>query len=345
MGDNEKEDSSLSDEYKYIEKTGTKLPFPKWWPLLAGALSGVILRLIFSGNPGSPYATMMASFIYLSPLIVGATTVYFAERVYRRSWKYYFFAPFLANILYVIGTLVIMVEGLICAVVIAPLFAVFGAIGGLLMGAICRRTNWPKSTLYSVAFLPLISGGFENHEDISTQIGVVNREIKIGAPPERIWSEIIEAKDIKKEEVENAWIFRIGAPLPKSGILINSPTNLVRRITMGKQVYFDQVFTEGEEYRFLNSVYKIYKDSIPLGALDDHVMVGGHYFDVSGTSYEITPDSSGSILKISMEYRVTTQFNWYAEPVISFLLSNLEKSLLEFYRHRSETANNVEDLN
>ncbi|MEE9422123.1 MAG: SRPBCC domain-containing protein [Gammaproteobacteria bacterium] len=342
MLDNEKEDSSLPEDYNIREKT--ELPFPKWWPLLAGALSGVMLRLVFSGDPGGPYATMMASFIYLSPLIVGATTVYFAERVYRRSWKYYFFAPFLANIFYVIGTLIIMVEGLICAVVIVPLFAVFGAIGGLLMGAVCRRTNWPKNTLYSAALLPLISGGFENHEDMSTRVGVVHKEIEIGAPPERIWSEIIEVKDIKKEEVENAWIFRIGAPLPKSGILIKTPTGLVRRITMGKQVYFDQVFTEWENHRYLNSIYKIYEDSIPPGALDDHVMVGGHYFDITGTSYEITPGVSATKLKIRMEYRVTTQFNWYAEPVIRFLLNNLEKSLLEFYRHRSEMANKVESL-
>src|SRR5439155_16880488 len=33
------------------------------------------------------------------------------------------------------------------------LFGVVGAIGGLIMGAVCRKTHWPGQTLYSVAGL------------------------------------------------------------------------------------------------------------------------------------------------------------------------------------------------
>ena len=56
-------------EYRSAEHEGTPvsieparlLPFSRWWPLLAGALAGLVLRLLFSGKPGSPYATMLGA--------------------------------------------------------------------------------------------------------------------------------------------------------------------------------------------------------------------------------------------------------------------------------------------
>lgn len=74
----------------------------------------IALRLVYLGGPGKPYAAMLGSFIYLSPLLVKAVTVYLAERVKRRDFGYYVAAPFVANCLYVAGTLMIMVEGMIC---------------------------------------------------------------------------------------------------------------------------------------------------------------------------------------------------------------------------------------
>jgi hypothetical protein len=136
-------------------------PFSWLWPIAAGVLAGLALRFVFSGEPGGPYATMMASFIFLTPLVVGAAPVYVAERQRRRSWTYYFFSAFMANVFCVIGALLVLWEGLICAILIVPLFALFGGLGGLLMGAICRKTNWPGSSLYSFAALPLVLGLLE----------------------------------------------------------------------------------------------------------------------------------------------------------------------------------------
>ena len=97
---------------------------------------------------------MAGAFIHMAPMLVGAVTVYVAETSQRRSWRYYTFAPFVANLFFVLGTLFVMWEGLICAVIILPFFAGVGAIGGLAMGIVCRVTNWPKQGLYSLALLP-----------------------------------------------------------------------------------------------------------------------------------------------------------------------------------------------
>jgi hypothetical protein len=314
----------------------TVLPFPNWYPVIAGALAGIALRLLFYGEPGGPYAAMMASFIYLAPAFVGATTVYLAERKYRRTWAFYFWAPFLANVFFVLGTLVILIEGLICAIVIVPVFSVIGMVGGVIMGIVCRVTKWPRHALYSFAVLPLVLGGFEDGVETPTRRGSVERTVLIRAAPEAVWRQIMDARDIAPEEMGNAWIFRIGVPLPLAGVVETSANERVRKIRMGKDVHFDQVFAESRENEYVRWNYRLYPDSFPPYALDDHVVVGGYYFDVHDTSYTLTRTDVGTELKVNMGYRVTTQFNWYAEPLARNLLENFESVVLEFYRHRSE---------
>jgi uncharacterized protein YndB with AHSA1/START domain len=319
-----------------------KPPFRFWWPLIAGALAGIALRFAFFGKPGEPFAAMMAGFIYFSPILVGAVTVYVAERQQRRTWKYYFWAPFVANCLYVAGTLVIMIEGLICAIVIIPLFAVLGGLGGLAMGAVCRYTEWPKPPLYGLAVLPFLVAFAEVDARWSHEVGTVERTVVIDAPPSVVWQHILNAPDIRPQEIENAWMFRIGVPLTHSGRVRQTPEGLMRRVTMGKNIYFDEVIEDLREPKYVRWTYRYYDDSFPPNALDDHVKLGGHYFDITDTSYTLTPNGGQTVLRVDMHYRVSTRFNWYADPVARVLLGNLAGVNLNYYRDRSETARRSE---
>lgn len=313
------------------------LPFSNWWPLLVGALVGVAMRLVFSGKPGNMYGAMMASFIYLVPVLVGIVTVYVAETRARRTWAYYLLAPFLANVLFVTGTLLIMVEGWICAIVIIPLFAALGSLGGLLMGIVCRTTNWPKQTLYSFAVLPLLLGGLEANAPLPERLSSIERTITINAPPSEVWQQIHNARAIRPDEVNAGWAYRIGVPLPLAGITYQTPAGPVRKITMGKDIHFEQIVAEQREHQYVRWTYRFDESSFPPRALDDHVKIGGHYFDFKDTSYTLTPRGQTTELTLRMQYRVSTQFNWYADAVARLLLGNVEEVLLNLYRQRSES--------
>lgn len=315
------------------EKT---LPFSALWPLLGGALVGITLRLVFSGNKAGAYEAMMASFIYLVPVIVGMVTVYIAETRARRTWAYYIWAPSIANTLFVVGTLLIMIEGWICAIIILPLFAVLGSLGGLIMGLISRTTGWPKQTLYSVAILPLILGGVEANVPLPEQINSIERTIIINATPSQVWYQIHNARDIKPEEVNFAWAYRIGVPVPISGVSQQTPAGIVRKISMGKGIHFDQIVAEWKQNQYVRWTYRFDQDSFPPRALDEHVRIGGQYFDFKDTSYTLRPCAQGTELTLRMQYRVSTQFNWYADSAARILLGNVEEALLSYYRRRSE---------
>ena len=153
------------------------LHFSKWLHVLLGATVGIVLRLIFSAKPGNPYAAMNHAFILFAPLAVGAFTVFMAETQSRRTWGYYIGAGALANVFFVMGTMLILIEGLICAIIILPLFVVIGAIGGLIMGAICRVTNWPKQAIFSLSLLPLILGAMPPDINGNQRISVAERTI------------------------------------------------------------------------------------------------------------------------------------------------------------------------
>jgi hypothetical protein len=316
-----------------------RLPYRGWYAVVAvvaGALVGLLLRAAFFGEPGGAYAAMMASFIVFAPLGIAAVTVYVAERQGRRSLGYHAILAALANLLFVLGAFISLFEGLICVIVIGPFFCAVGALGGLLIGAICHRTNWPKQATFSFAALPLLLGGFEQHLEVPSRLGVVERSIHVEAPPAEIWHHILRADAIRPSEVAHGWVFRIGVPLPEAGVVEETADGLVRKVRMGRDVHFDQVVVRAEEGRRIEFKYRLYDDSFPAYALDDHVVVGGHYFDIPDTVYTLEPEGDGTRLTIRLGYRVTTQFNWYAEPIARALLGNLGEVLLGFYESRSE---------
>lgn len=314
------------------------LPFSNWWPLAIGALTGIALRLIFSGTPGGVFEAMQAAFIYFAPIAVGGVTVYVAELKKRRTWSYYIWTPVVANALFVLGTMAILIEGVICAIIILPLFCVLGAFGGVVMGAICRATKRPRGAVYSIAALPVLLGGLPSNE-VAQHIEVVERAITIEASPQQIWRQIHDARDIRPEEVEQAWMYRIGVPPPIAGVTHETSEGFVRKISMGKSIHFDQIATDWQENRYVRWTYRFKSDSFPPKALDDHVTIGGHYFDLVDTAYTLVPtDARTTELRITMHYRVSTQFNWYAQGVARFLIGNFEEVILGFYRARTMQA-------
>lgn len=329
----------MMKETRMTDPRAIPLPFSAWLPPLAGMLLGILLRMVYRGEPYAVFNAMSGPFILFTPLAVGAVTVYVAERSARRSWRYYIASAITANMLFIAGTMLILIEGLICAVIIAPLFAVIGAFGGLLMGSVCRVTRWPRHAAYGFIALPLILGALPAQEPSERHIAVTERQMLIAAAPAAVWQQLLDAPDIRPDEVGQAWMYRIGVPMPLAGVTRRTPAGLIRHVTMGKAIHFDQVSTDWDENRYVRWLYRFAPDSFPAGALDDHVRIGGDYFDVIDTEYVLTPRGAASTeLTIRMRYRVSTEFNWYAKPIAKALMGNFEEVILGFYRGRATHA-------
>ena len=313
-----------------------RLPLRKRYAVLAGAAFGVALRLAFGGPTGSSWSAMSAPFILGAPFAVGMLTVYLAERQQRRTWLYYLLAPLFATALFVAGTLLILIEGAICALVIIPLFSAIGIVGGLTMGVVCRLTRWPAPFVSAAIALPLLAAALGMEPSTVDRNDAIERSIDIGAPPDVVWQTLNRVDSIRPDEMADAWTMRIGVPAPMSGLTRQTPEGLVRESRWGKSVHFDELIVDWQPERFVRWTYRFAADSFPKHALDEHVVLGGPHFDLLDTSFSLVATSGGTRLTTRVRYRVSTQFNFYAAPVARFLLGNLSETGLRMYRSRAE---------
>ena len=313
-------------------------PYLKRYPVIAGALAGLVLRIIFSGGGGSYFSPMVGAFIFGAPIFIGMLTVYLAERTQRRDWRYYFTAPIVASLLFIAGTLALMIEGLICAIVIVPMFVILGGLGGLLMGLICRLTNWPSPPLLCAGALPLALALLGPLIPTPSATGFIERNIVIDAPPSVVWQSINDIRDIDAEEMADVLAMRIGVPAPISGVTLETPEGRIRQSHWGKHVHFEEIIQDWQPDQFVRWTYRFSPDSFPRRALDDHVVIGGHYFDLIDTAFVLQPAGDGGSTRVTtlVRYRIATQFNFYANWVAQIVLGNLSDAGLELYKSRSE---------
>jgi hypothetical protein len=256
----------------------------------------------------------------------------------RRTWTYYFWMGALVNVLFVVGTFVVHIEGLICVILAAPLFAIIGGVAGLIAGAVFRWTRWMRRATYCCALLPIVLGVYEHYVPLPQNVHTVQRTIAIAAPRTDVWDQLMTASSIEPFEIQDGLMYRIGVPLPQSALAGELPDgSLVRQIRMGKGIQFDQVATDWECYRRVRWHYHFTPRSFPPRALDDHVRIGGKYFDLLDTEYSMLAVGNRlTILRVSISYRVSTRFNWYAQPIAQLFVSNFEETALRFYARRAE---------
>jgi hypothetical protein len=311
------------------------------WPLVGGALVGVGFRLVFSGvkiDKHILWEAMSSSFVLLVPFAVGAVAVYLAALRRRGTWASDIWTGAGANALFVFGTFLVLIEGLICCVLAIPLFAFLGAIGGLLAGRAFRWAKWPRQTVFGFTALPLLLGAVEPYFPTPQEVHWVEYSRQVSATPREIWPVLIDAPDIRPEEIGSAWAYRIGVPLPTSAVTRFEHGTPVRHITMGKNIHFDEIAKEWVPYRRVLWQNRFTPDSFPPEALDDHVRIGGEFFDIMDAEYSMREVTGGTELSARIGYRVSTHFNWYARPIAEFLLSNFEANALAFYAHRAEAS-------
>lgn len=301
-----------------------------------GAAYGILMRLIFSAARDSVLTTMSFSFAVLVPVIVGALTVYTAERYRRRSIKFYIFGPWLSVIAFVLGTGLMLLEGSICIVMALPLFLIEGSVGGLVMGLLIRWLRKPVRTLQSVAVLPLLVAMSQVVQETPNHYQEIVSSVYIDAPTNVIWEQIVNPYSIKPEEFATGIVYQMGVPRPIEAKTDFARIGGKRHARMERGVSFDEIITEWQLERKISWRYQFSENSFPPGSMDDHVVIGGQYFDLTNTSYILTPEANGTRLTIVINYRVSTQFNAYAVPMSTYLISNTADALLHFYKHRSE---------
>jgi hypothetical protein len=284
---------------------------------------------------------MTFGFMFLFPLGLGILTVYFAEREEPRSWKFRFFMPWVPTLLLLVVSGVIGWEGSICLLMGLPIFLLMSAFGGLAAGIYinARRSRGRGAPLILFLLLaPLASSAIENRLPLPQSTRTVNTQITINAQPHTVWQNIERVREIKPEEQRTSFFHVLGFPRPVEATLSQEGIGGVRHATFEKGVLFVETVNKWEVDKDLAFSIKADTKSIPATTLDEHVTVGGPYFDVLDGEYQIEPTTDGKvILHLSSQHRLSTRFNVYAGFWTDYIMRDIQQNILEIIKKRCET--------
>ena len=157
-----------------------------------------------------------------------------------------------------------------------------------------------------------------------------------------MWQEIASVRVIQQEELPDSWIYRLDFPRPIAATLDREGVGGVRTATFERGVSFFERVTRWEPGRALAFSIHADPDFIPHTAFDQHVIVGGRFFDVLDGQYEIEPLPGNCCrLHLTSRHRLTTRFNAYAGWWSARIMGEIQGTILHVIRARAEAQRSV----
>ena len=311
----------------------------------AGALCGLIYRfVIFSTNIGNrlqlPLSLVSLAFLCAVPLVMGYLSVdsYFRSTLPEQvRWYRWFFLPWISVALVTLVSAMIGGEGRICILFASPLLLLFSMLGGMVAFALARKRTMRSAGRFSALVLPLLvlllEGRISNPDDIRT----VETQILIHAPANTVWNNIKSVRGIDPAELPRSWITRAGFPRPIAATLSYEGIGGVRHATFTGGLIFTETINRWKPGLELSFSIRANTDSIPPTTLDEHVRVGGEYFDVLDGQYRLEQRTDGVLLHLSSRERLSTHINPYAGQWTDAVMRSIQNQILIVIRRRSET--------
>jgi len=316
-------------------------------PFLVAATVGLLFALLARFAFNSPLlgygndGLLTWSFLLLMPLALGALTAHFIPPGGSWWWRMVW-APFLNVLLFLTAALLFHLEGLICVIMIGPLFLVMAAAGAIVYALITDpREQQRDKTLVVAAFalLPFIAAPIEQQFDNPDNFRRVENTIIINAPAATVWQHIVRVAPIGAAELGSSVVDDIGFPRPIKATLSHEGVGGVRHATFERGVEFIETVDEWLPERRLSFSIVPNTATIPPTTFDEHVIVGGRYFDVLRGTYELCPLSpSRTQLVLHSQQRLSTHLNPYAGLWTDFVMSEIQRRILAVLRKRCESS-------
>lgn len=247
------------------------------------------------------------------------------------------FIPLGALALGLVICIVTKLEAIICIIMAAPILVSACVLGGLIAHYLLPR-NRPKPRLYTslILCIPLFSAYAEGLFAWPSETKSITNTITIRAPAERIWPEITSVRAIDPGILRDSWIYQIGFPRPIAAELDRSGVGGIRTATFERNVSFFEVVTEWHENDRLAFSIHADPDFIPHTAFDQHIIVGGRFYDVLDGIYEIESVSPNVCrLHLTSHHRLSTRFNIYAAWWSEQIMNEIQGTILEVIRSRA----------
>ncbi len=299
-------------------------------------LYGLIARVLFTqGLFNQKFNIVSWSFIILMPMSLGALTAFLGSKLFEKSAFWIYVAPVIVIYIGLIAAIITHLEAILCVVVAAPPMSALALIGGALMGQVLARSSG-RLPMSFLVLLPFAASPVEELWKQPHQIVSIQDSIEIAATPEEIWQQIVSVPAIKPEQIPFKWIYLLDFPKPISAEIDREGIGATRHAKFERGVSFYEVVTDWKPQQKLSFSIKADPEFIPHTAFDQHIIVGGRFYDVLDGSYEIEKAPRGCKLILSSTHRLSTPFNQYAGLWSRWVMNQIQGSILTVIKHRAE---------
>lgn len=316
-----------------------------WLPsVLAAVLLGSIYRLllgdIFSTRgPHAASLVMSVAFLAGVPFAMGYLSVWLylratpADKIRCTAWL---FLPWVSLLIGMLACLVLKREGVICLLFGAPAMLLFSLLGGIAARLFWSRFHRRGPGVTSAIAFPLLLLAGENSIPVPYQVRTVETDILIHAPAANVWNNIKSVSAIRSTELPVSWVSRAGFPRPIAATLSRDGVGGVRQASFSGGLAFTETVNRWDERRDLRFSIRANTDSIPASTLDEHVTIGGAFFDVLDGEYRLETRADGVLLHLTSRERLSTHFNPYAGLWTDAVMRAVQNQILIVIRNRCE---------
>ncbi|WP_460621271.1 SRPBCC family protein [Hymenobacter tenuis] len=307
--------------------------------LLIGLTAGVVYAFLMMLVVNSQHRNVSVAYIFVLPLVLGAIPVLFSTKEQLQLYKTDLLTPWAITITFFFLSLINGFEGMICLVIIIGPFVLLGSLGAFIYRLLKLKRKSSNNLLYMSLLMPLAVLLLESNMELVNQVDTVETKVVIHASQESIWENVKNVRNIKPSEIEPHFVHLIGVPKPLDGQLSQEGVGGVRSITWEKGIKFREIIKTWDNGNGFSYDIDVDPLSIPPKTLDEHVMIGGKYFDVIAGSYKIENLSQDkSVVTLTCTYRVTTNLNFYSRLWANFILDDFNQMILEVIKKRSEAS-------
>ena len=316
----------------------------KSWILTAISSLGYmgILWLLYAEKATQEYVQIMCvSYLFLVPMVTGALINYFAPKEERGRASNLVWRPTMYSIIALCLSLILKIEGIICVLMAAPVILIMSGLGAVLFHTISRTMDerLERRSMMTLLLLPVILGPIEGSFEPATLGAVTESLMEIAAPLDTVWKNIIRVRKIEKDEIPMSLSTFMGFPDPVEATLSHEGIGGVRRASFKGNVVFTETIDEWEDKRKLSFTIVANTAEIPPTTMDEHMIVGGKYFNVLRGTYEIEDLGNGRcLLKLTSNHVATTHLNTYADLWGRILMQDIQTRILKVIRKRCESG-------
>jgi hypothetical protein len=311
--------------------------------ILAGFTLALVIALsayiLINASKANSVAFASLWFLAILPAYLCALICYVGDPAMERPRSFYLSVPPVFGAIVCLGSAVFLREGVICLVMLAPIWLSFGWLGVYILRRVRKGRDDPARFQASLLFLPLMCGGVESQIPVVEQPVTLTRSIVIEATPAQIWPFAVANAHIGNDEGQ--WNFTqsiLGLPRPRATTLSGHGVGAIRTAYWGDHINFEERITQWQPGRRLGWAFAFTNSSLQ-DYTDRHIAPDGQFLKIDTGDYTLTPmDAGRTLLTLRTNYIAKTHVNPYAQLWGEILLGDIQSNVLAIIKQRAESS-------